>query len=178
MKCYECGKGRLKPGVVDVTTTFRGENILVKAQVETCNRCGFQIVRGEDVGKFSLLVADEYRRKHGLLTSGEIRERRERLHMSQEAFARYLGVGVASVKRWELGLIQDKAMNELMLLKTDPDVAEAHSRALRKRLFHAVEDEWRDIDAGAAPQSRQGSWAETGSLRPAHPASEDFAYGA
>jgi len=28
-------------------------------------------------------------------------------------------VGVASVKRWELGQIQDEAMNNLMVLKTD-----------------------------------------------------------
>jgi putative zinc finger/helix-turn-helix YgiT family protein len=134
MKCFECGKGRLKPAVADVTTTFRNENISVKTQVEVCNRCGFQIVRGQDMGKFSLLVADEYRRKHGLLTSAEIRGRRERLRMSQEAFARYLGVGIASVKRWELGLVQDKAMNELMVLKTDPVRAAQNAKALSRRL--------------------------------------------
>jgi DNA-binding transcriptional regulator YiaG len=39
--------------------------------------------------------------------------------MSQRQFASYLGVGVASIKRWELGQIQDEAMNNLMVLKTD-----------------------------------------------------------
>jgi transcriptional regulator with XRE-family HTH domain len=39
--------------------------------------------------------------------------------MSQRQFATYLGVGVASIKRWELGQIQDEAMNNLMVLKTD-----------------------------------------------------------
>ena len=86
------------------------------------------------MGEFSLLVADEYRRRYGLLTSAEIRERREKLRMSQEAFARYLGVGVASIKRWELGLVQDKAMNELMVLKTDPLKAAQHAQALGRRL--------------------------------------------
>jgi len=41
--------------------------------------------------------------------------------MSQEQFAKHLGgVGVASVKRWELGQVQDAAMNTLIVLRTDP----------------------------------------------------------
>lgn len=134
MKCFECGKGRFRPRVTEVTSTFRRESISVKARLEVCSHCGFELVRREDMGGFSLLVVDEYRRKHGLLTSAEIRERRERLRMSQEAFARYLGVGVASVKRWELGLVQDKAMNELMVLKTDPLKAAQNAQALGRRL--------------------------------------------
>jgi hypothetical protein len=43
--------------------------------------------------------------------------------MSQDEFARYLKVGPASVHRWENGQIQDEALNELLLLKTDPEAA-------------------------------------------------------
>ena len=43
--------------------------------------------------------------------------------MSQDEFARYLKVGPASVHRWENGQIQDEALNELLLLKTDVAVA-------------------------------------------------------
>jgi DNA-binding XRE family transcriptional regulator len=39
--------------------------------------------------------------------------------MSQDEFARYLKVGPASVHRWENGQIQDDALNELLILKTD-----------------------------------------------------------
>jgi hypothetical protein len=36
--------------------------------------------------------------------------------MTQRQFADFLPVGIASVKRWEVGEIQDPAMNRLMLL--------------------------------------------------------------
>ncbi|PIR15264.1 MAG: hypothetical protein COV48_15340, partial [Elusimicrobia bacterium CG11_big_fil_rev_8_21_14_0_20_64_6] len=38
---------------------------------------------------------------------------------SQEEFSHYLGVGIASVKRWELGKVQDPAYDELIRLKTN-----------------------------------------------------------
>jgi hypothetical protein len=37
--------------------------------------------------------------------------------MSQEEFAAYLSVGVASVKRWELGKVQEKSMDDLVRIK-------------------------------------------------------------
>jgi hypothetical protein len=40
--------------------------------------------------------------------------------MSQQEFANFLGVGVASVKRWELGKIQDKLHDDLIRQKTAP----------------------------------------------------------
>src|ERR1039457_1389110 len=55
-----------------------------------------------------------------------MKDRRRNLGMSQQQFAKYLGVGSSSVKRWELGWIQDKAMNDLILLRTDPRAAEAN----------------------------------------------------
>ena len=59
--------------------------------------------------EYGRLLADKYRAAHGLLTSEEIRERRERMGLSQQNFADYLKRGVASVKRWEMGKIQDPA---------------------------------------------------------------------
>ena len=52
-----------------------------------------------------------------LLTSSEIRRIRIDLGMSQEEFATYLSVGVASVKRWELGKAQEKSMDDLVRIK-------------------------------------------------------------
>jgi transcriptional regulator with XRE-family HTH domain len=46
----------------------------------------------------------------------EIRDLRTKLGMTQRQFAAFLPVGIASVKRWELGEIQDPAMNRLMVL--------------------------------------------------------------
>jgi hypothetical protein len=43
--------------------------------------------------------------------------------MSQQEYSNYLGVGVASVKRWEAGQVQDRAMDNLIRLKTDRNSA-------------------------------------------------------
>src|SRR5262249_34973299 len=85
-----------------------------------CPKCGYQTIAGSDMPEFGRLLADQYRKKYGLLTSDEIRERRKRLEMNQEQFADWLGVGIASVKRWEMGKIQDKRSDALIRERTDP----------------------------------------------------------
>jgi transcriptional regulator with XRE-family HTH domain len=45
--------------------------------------------------------------------------------MSQNRFADYLGIGVASLKRWESGEIQTQQMDRFVRLRTDVEVAEA-----------------------------------------------------
>ncbi len=57
-------------------------------------------------------VADAYRRDRKLCTSDEIRSIRGKL--TQQRFADALHVGVASVKRWELGLVQDRGNDRLI----------------------------------------------------------------
>jgi hypothetical protein len=58
--------------------------------------------------------------------------------MTQQQFSDYLGTGVASVKRWEAGQIQDKAMDELIRLKTDPGAARRNLRSLEKQVPEPV----------------------------------------
>lgn len=99
-----------------------------------CPNCEFKTIPAAKMGEFALRVADAYREKHGLLTSSQIRDRRLDLGMSQQQFAKYLGVGSSSIKRWELGCIQDKAMSDLILLKTDPRIAEANLAEVVTRL--------------------------------------------
>lgn len=64
----------------------------------------------------------------------EIRRARESPGFSQQAFAEYLGVGEASIKRWELGSLQDKSSDDLIRLKTDPDYARRSLDQLCRRL--------------------------------------------
>lgn len=54
------------------------------------------------------------RKKRGLLTSDEIKQMRRILGMSQREFADFIGVGEASVKRWETWLVQNKSTDLLM----------------------------------------------------------------
>ncbi len=120
MKCFACRKGKLERKTVDLSSTRNGEEFTVRTDGLSCTHCGFKTISNEQSGEFTRLISDAYRRKHGLLTSDQIRDVRKRLRMTQKEFADYLGVGVASVKRWEIGKIQDQAMNRLILLMTDP----------------------------------------------------------
>ena len=47
--------------------------------------------------------------------------------MTQKESTGYLGAGDASIKRWELGAIEDRAMDNLIRLRTDIDKARAAS---------------------------------------------------
>jgi putative zinc finger/helix-turn-helix YgiT family protein len=137
MTCAKCGK-TMKSGLVEFDETIRGKQVSVTFQGFACPACGFRVVDMKHMAGYGRRVSDEYRRSEGLLTSDEVRAAREGLAMSQDAFADYLGVGIASVKRWELGQIQERSMDKLIRLMTDPAYALAHAVALQGRLPPSV----------------------------------------
>lgn len=118
--CFSCGLADLESHTIELSGEVRGNSYTVTMMGLKCPNCGYQTIEGAEMPEFGRLLADEYRKKHGLLTSTEILTIRDRLEMSQEAFARYVGVGVASVKRWELGKIQDDDSNARILLAVKP----------------------------------------------------------
>jgi putative zinc finger/helix-turn-helix YgiT family protein len=123
MKCFQCEKGKMVSQPTEMKAHVRGEEVPVRAEAMVCRRCGFQVLTDEQSNAFTIASADAYRQKHNLLTTKELKEIRERLGMSLRAFAKYLRVGEASPKRWEAGLVQDEAMDELIRLKTDLSTA-------------------------------------------------------
>jgi len=134
LKCPECDRGTLEAKVTQLKGRVRGEIFTIASDALVCPKCGFSTIPKEKMGEFSARVADAYRQKHGLLTSGQIKDCRADLGMTQQQFANYIGVGVASVKRWELGQLQDEAMNELIMLKTNLRAAEDNVAQLSARL--------------------------------------------
>ena len=120
--------------VVEMTTRVRGEEIQVRAEGMVCDRCVFRVLTDEQSDAYTIASADAYREKHGLLTSGELEGIRTRLGMSQQSFASFLRVGVASVKRWESGLVQYVAMDQLIRLKTDLATSRENVTTLAARL--------------------------------------------
>jgi putative zinc finger/helix-turn-helix YgiT family protein len=123
MNCFECGDGTLRPQRIHLDGERNGEFFTVTMDGLRCEQCGFQTIDSNQSAEFTRLVSDAYRSAHGLLTGAEIRARRQAMGMTQAEFAAYLGTGVASVKRWESGQIQEKGMDELIRLKTDPEAA-------------------------------------------------------
>ena len=121
--CPACAT-KVPPNVVDAQTTqsFRGDQLKVITPVTVCRDCGFQFLGKGQLDELRRRTADVYRKKHRLLTSMDIVLRRNALRETQEQFAKRLNVGVASVKRWETWLVQDKRSDELIRDKTDCDL--------------------------------------------------------
>lgn len=128
--CAQCKKVRFESRVADVPAEVKGKAVVVRMKALVCPDCGYKTIAGSDMPEYMRLAADAYRSQNGLLTSDEIRRRRESMGMSQERFAAYLGVGVASVKRWELGQVQDRAMDRLIRLVTDLVEAERNVKTV------------------------------------------------
>ncbi len=99
---------------------FRGETFRVTTPALQCRHCGFGTLGPGHLDALQRATHDAYRRKYGFLTSGEILSRRKVMGFSQKRFAEYLGVGSASIERWESGaLVQDKASDLLLRQRTD-----------------------------------------------------------
>ncbi len=94
--------------------TFRDEDIGFEIDAYVCERCNLEISTIEQTQAVQLAIADAYREKVGLLTGQEIREQRKKFSWSQKELAERGGVGIASIKRWENGIIQTKSMNSAL----------------------------------------------------------------
>lgn len=119
--CLSCGTGpdRWRVEERPIEQAFRGESFAISGRVFTCSDCGFETMVLSERDALVHATWAAYRERHGLLTPEAIIRFRKELGQTQETFADYLGVGVASVKRWEKGLVQDKAMDELIRSKME-----------------------------------------------------------
>ncbi len=117
MKCIKCGNKKLEKKQERASLEIKGEKVDYIAEVDVCTKCGMQSASDEQMQLSFINASDAYRKKYHLLTSNEIVNFRKKMNMTQDQFANYLGVGVASLKRWENGAIQEKANDELIRLK-------------------------------------------------------------
>lgn len=141
----------------EVSGKVRGEPFTVETEAMVCDRCGFQVLTEEQSAAYTAAISDAYRRKHGLLTSEDLKQARKRLGFSQAQFARYLKVGIASVKRWEAGLIQDQALDELIRLKTDREYARRNVYEI-ENLLGLQSGSWSKISAQLQHSGSSLTW--------------------
>src|ERR1039457_3045050 len=112
MKCFVCNSGTFVRQLADVDGKIKKQTYTVNTLALVCDRCHHTAIEGGDMQDYMRKIADAYRRDHDLYTSEEIKAIRGKI--TQQQFADALGVGVASVKRWELGLVQDKGNDRLI----------------------------------------------------------------
>ena len=135
MTCLACGHESLSPAVIVSRGERRGQSFEISVSGYKCSVCAFQTMDSIQSEEFTRRLSDAYRSANGLLTSDEIRSLRNRIQMTQQEFANFLPVGVASLRRWELGQIQDRAMDQLIRLKTDPKAARLNSQIVSGQAF-------------------------------------------
>ncbi len=124
MKCLKCSSSKLKKQQMQFSPEVKGIAVDVVVEAMVCQECKTPVMDASMMNELRKATADKYRADHGLLTSSEIRHYRKILGMSQQAFARYLSIGRASIKRWETYYVQDLVQDEHIRLKCDKAYAE------------------------------------------------------
>ena len=144
MICIKCDNEEfVKKSNATIEQEFRGEQLRVKTTAMACTKCGWTTLTLKQTDELRRLTADAYRQKHGLLTSAQIRSLRKSLAMSQRDFAAFLGVGEASVKRWETWLAQERSSDQLMRLKCETQIRQRPIVAIRPDAYLAPQ-RWKE----------------------------------
>lgn len=99
---------------------YKGEEISFIATYEYCSNADEYLETEEMIKANSLAMKDSYRKKIGLLTSGEIINIREKYGVSQKDFSEILDWGRATITRYENHQVQDRAHDDV-LRKIDSD---------------------------------------------------------
>ncbi len=124
MKAMNCPKGHgpMGPTKTVKKTTFKGVDIEYPADVFVCQACGLEAGTIQTAGAVQRNIADAYRAKVDLLTSQEIKSLREAQGLTQQQLADAMNVGIASIKRWETGLIQSKSMDQALRMQLQGNI--------------------------------------------------------
>ena len=115
-RCGKCGQKAMQLAAVPYAVTIEhdGRAYRVALPALTAPQCGnCQAISIDDEADRQISAA--FRREARLLAPEEIRQGREQLEMTQKQFANLLGVGEATISRWETGAqIQQRAMDRFL----------------------------------------------------------------
>lgn len=118
--CPTCGRM-----MIETRGTLRlpvnGEQVAVPRSPHLkCRKCGEIVLRLDEASALRKEAIETYRKKHGLLSAGEIRATRKRMGLTQSALSRMLHLGSNTISRWESGRnVQTAAMDLLLRLVRD-----------------------------------------------------------
>ena len=119
MEIPSCPKGHgiMELKKMEKATTFRGVNVSFEADAYVCPQCGLEAGTVQSAGAVQRAIADAYRTKMDLLTGEEIKALRKAWGLTQQDLAELMNIGIASIKRWETGLIQSKSMDQALRMQ-------------------------------------------------------------
>jgi len=119
--CTNCEKQtEFEPITKRETFDVRKEPIIVDVEYIKCKECGDTILNPSVNHDPFDLVYREYRRKHTLIQPEEILDWRKAHHLTQREFAKLLGIGIATLNRYENGALQNESHENLLRLAMNP----------------------------------------------------------
>jgi putative zinc finger/helix-turn-helix YgiT family protein len=134
--------------------SIRGEMMPIHMEYYHCEECGedFEIPRPD----YDPLDAAyrEYRNRKGMVQPEEIKKTRKELGLTQKELSKILGIGIATLNRYENGALQSEAHDQAIRLSMQPanmlqileNKPELLSESTRNRVIQHIQDE--DHDCG------------------------------
>lgn len=122
ISCPICAQNTKIDQIKDVEEMeIRGEIIPVERIFYRCENCGEEFeVLNDNYDPYDSAYR-EYRRRKGWVQPEEIKEFRENMGLTQQRFSDLLGIGIATLNRYENGALQSEATNRLIsLCMNDP----------------------------------------------------------
>jgi putative zinc finger/helix-turn-helix YgiT family protein len=98
----------------------RGEIIPVEVEYYKCQECGEEFENSKSTIDPYEIAYREYRARKGMLQPEEIRQFRTSRGLTQKEFSDLLGIGIATLNRYENGALQSEAHDRAMRLAMDP----------------------------------------------------------
>ena len=93
------------------TVTFRDVEIEYSAELSYCHACEIETGDITQTASIQKQISNKYREAESLMSGEEIKQLRAEKGWSQAMLAEQMGVGIASIKRWENVEIQSRSMD-------------------------------------------------------------------
>ena len=98
----------------------RGETIWVEVEFYQCQECGEEFENSKSTIDPYENAYREYRARKGMLQPEEIRDFRIKRGLTQKEFSDLLGIGIATLSRYENGALQSEAHDRVIKLAMEP----------------------------------------------------------
>lgn len=125
---------------VSETVRVRGVEASVRNEYPICSCCGGRVSVPEYDDKNLQHAYDAYRAAFGIPTPAQIKENRELYGMSQRQYAALLGIGVASIQRYERGSLPADSHAEILRQACDSEYLMRRLREHPRGLTQKDED--------------------------------------
>ena len=117
--CEREGALVLKRGIEQIDV--RGEEIPVEIEYYQCQECGEEFENPQPDRDPLEIAYKEYRSRKGFVRPEEIRNFRKKFGLTQMEFSQLLGIGIATLSRYENGALQSEAHDLQLKLAMKPD---------------------------------------------------------